>query len=144
MLNSRSRVYRPKIVTIDEFPLRGFFLCPKCSKKLTGSKCKGRNKFYYYYHCENSCKYRINSENANSIFINNLKNYLPLDPVVKLYSKVILETYNGHTSAARSEKTQIVSQLSSYEKRLSTARERIKNKTWGTIIKYSDICKKKA
>ncbi|MEL1252221.1 recombinase family protein [Flavobacterium sp. DGU38] len=127
VLNGRSRVYRPKIVTINEFPLRGFFLCPKCSKKLTASKCKERNKFYYYYHCENSCKYRINSETANSIFINNLKDYMPLGPVVKLYSKVILEVYNGHTSAARLEKTQIVSQLSSYEKRLSTARELLVN-----------------
>ncbi|MBA0883116.1 recombinase family protein [Flavobacterium sp. BBQ-18] len=33
VLDGRARVYRPKIETIDEYPLRGFFLCPKYSKK---------------------------------------------------------------------------------------------------------------
>lgn len=68
ILDGKSRVYRPKIKTIVEFPLRGFFVCPKCQKKLQGSKCKGRHKYYYYYHCEVQCKYRINSESANKLF----------------------------------------------------------------------------
>ncbi|MWB94028.1 hypothetical protein GON26_06615 [Flavobacterium sp. GA093] len=81
------------------------------------------NNLYYYYHCENSCKHRTNSETANSIFIYSLKDFMLLEPVVKLYSKVILEIYNGHKSAAGLEKTQIVGQISSYEKSLSKARE---------------------
>lgn len=123
VLNGRSRVYRPKVVTVDEFPLRGYFLCPKCAKKLTASKCKGRSKYYYYYHCESSCKYRVNSETANEIFINNLKNYMPLPSIRKLYTSLILETYNSHTTIAKAEKGEILSQILNYEKRLSTARE---------------------
>lgn len=36
VLDGRARTYRPKEVTIEEFPLRGFLTCPKSFKKLTG------------------------------------------------------------------------------------------------------------
>ncbi|OYX82758.1 MAG: recombinase family protein [Flavobacteriales bacterium 32-34-25] len=123
VLDGRARVYRPKIETIDEFPLRGFFLCPKCSKKLTASKCKGRSKYYYYYHCESSCKYRINSEEANEKFISNLNIFAPVQAVKKLYTSLILESYNSNTSVAKEEKSELLTQITNYEKRLSNARE---------------------
>lgn len=123
VLNGRARVYRPKIQTVEEFPLRGFFLCPKCSKKVTASKCKGRNKYYYYYHCENSCGYRINSKNANEIFIDNLKKFAPEPAVKKLYTSLILESYNNNTNSSKDEKSELLIQISNYEKRLSNARE---------------------
>ena len=123
VLEGRARVYRPKVKTIEEFPLRGFFLCPKCSKKLTASKCKGRSKYYYYYHCENSCGYRINSENANEMFIDNLKKFAPEPAVKKLYTSLILESYKNNTNAAKNEKGELLIQISNYEKRLSNARE---------------------
>jgi DNA invertase Pin-like site-specific DNA recombinase len=36
VLDGRGRYFRPKIVTKEPFPLRGFFLCPDCNKVLTG------------------------------------------------------------------------------------------------------------
>ena len=30
VLDSKARTYRPKVKTIENFPLRGFFLCPQC------------------------------------------------------------------------------------------------------------------
>ncbi|MGA9638966.1 recombinase family protein [Flavobacterium sp.] len=123
VLDSRARMYRPKIETIDEFPLRGFFLCPKCSKKLTASKCKGRSKYYYYYHCESSCKFRINSEEANEKFISNLNTFAPLQAVKKLYTSLILESYNNNTNAVKDEKGELLAQIKNYEKRMSYARE---------------------
>ncbi|WP_241775701.1 zinc ribbon domain-containing protein [Flavobacterium sp. Root420] len=102
--------------------MRGFFLCPKCGQKLTGSKCKGRSKFYYYYHCDINCKWRINSEVANKIFKEHLNKFKPLPEVKKLYTAVLLEGYREHTGVIASEKKKSLEQITVYEKKLSVAR----------------------
>ncbi|WP_074722154.1 recombinase family protein [Flavobacterium frigoris] len=123
ILDGKSRNYRAKIETIEEFPLRGFFTCPKCGKKLLGSKCKGRTKYYYYYHCVSECKYRINSEVANELFVENLKAYEPLHEVKKIYTAVLIETHRDLTDNAREMKRRILEQVKNYENRLSNARD---------------------
>ena len=50
------------------FPLRGFLMCPKCDKPLSGSISTGRNKKYAYYHCFSPCDIRIKQEDAHSWF----------------------------------------------------------------------------
>ncbi|CAM3684735.1 recombinase family protein [Flavobacterium chungbukense] len=122
VLDSKARTYRPKIKTIENFPLRGFFLCPKCGQKLTGSKCKGRNKYYYYYHCDKVCKWRVNSEIANKVFKEHLNKFKPLPEVKKLYSAVLLEGYREHTGLVANEKKKSLEQIATYEKKLSVAR----------------------
>jgi site-specific DNA recombinase len=122
VLDSKSRTYRPKIKTIENFPLRGFFMCPKCGQKLTGSKCKGRNKYYYYYHCDKVCKWRINSEIANKTFKVHLNKFKPLPEVKKLYSAVLLEGYREHTGLIINEKKKSLEQIAVYEKKLTVAR----------------------
>lgn len=44
----------PKIMDLN-LPLRGFVECELCSAPHTGTKCKGRNAYYYYYWC-NTCR----------------------------------------------------------------------------------------
>src|SRR5690606_30803321 len=51
VIDGRGRTYRAKIVTRAEFPYRGLIDCPDCNKTLTGSKSKGRHRYYAYYHC---------------------------------------------------------------------------------------------
>lgn len=123
VLDGNKRTYRPKAQTVENFPLRGFFMCPKCGRKLTGSKCKGRHKYYYYYHCDATCKYRINSEEANQIFTDELNTYKPIPEIKKLYSAVLLEAYKKRTGGATSEKSKILAQIAEYEKKLSVARD---------------------
>jgi site-specific DNA recombinase len=122
VLDSKARTYRPKIKTIENFPLRGFFLCPQCGQKLTGSKCKGRNKYYYYYHCHKDCKWRVNSEIANKIFQDHLNKFKPLPEVKKLYAAILLEGYREHTGVVANEKKKSLEQIAAYEKKLSVAR----------------------
>jgi site-specific DNA recombinase len=122
ILDSKSRTYRPKIKTVENFPLRGFFMCPKCGQKLTGSKCKGRNKYYYYYHCDKVCKWRINSEIANKTFKVHLNKFKPLQEVKKLYSAILLEGYREHTGLIINEKKKSLEQIAVYEKKLTVAR----------------------
>ncbi len=39
----------------ENLPLRGFLRCESCDTPHTGSKCKGRSAYYYYYWC-NKCR----------------------------------------------------------------------------------------
>ncbi|WP_163407113.1 hypothetical protein [Flavobacterium ajazii] len=103
--------------------LRGFIICPKCQKKLQGSKCKGRHKHYYYYHYEASCKYRINSENANRLFVENLKKYQPIPEVKKLYTSLLYETHRDLSNSAGEQKRRLAEQIKDYEIRLGNARD---------------------
>lgn len=122
VLDGKKRTYRPKALTTENFPLRGFFMCPQCGNKLTGSKCKGRHKHYYYYHCDKVCKYRINSEMANHLFTEQLNEYKPIPAIKKLYAAVLLEAYRNHTGFVSSEKKKALEQIAEYEKKLSSAR----------------------
>src|SRR5690606_30114532 len=59
ILDGRKRVVKPKIVAMDNLPLRGFLKCPKCDRMLTGSASKGKmGNYYYYYHCTSACGVR--------------------------------------------------------------------------------------
>ncbi len=54
----------------DEYPMRGFMVCSKCGKNLTGSSSKGNGGTYYYYHCTKGCNERFKSVNLHSNFEN--------------------------------------------------------------------------
>ncbi len=53
--------------TDGSLPLRGFLVCPCCSNKMSGSKSKGRNQHYHYYHC-NPCNRRYRADDVNEQF----------------------------------------------------------------------------
>lgn len=96
---------------------------PKCQKKLQGSKCKGRHKYYNYYHCEAQCKFRINTEIANELFVDELNKYQPIAEVKKLYSSLLYETHRDLANNAGEQKRRLVEQIKDYELRLSNARD---------------------
>ncbi|MGB0868505.1 MAG: recombinase family protein [Flavobacteriales bacterium] len=66
--------HKPKFRTLTEIdeqlPLRGFLICPRCQKNLTGSGSKGRGgrKTYWFYHCSKYCKVRFKAFEVNSLF----------------------------------------------------------------------------
>ena len=58
---------RPGANLVQKLPLRGHLVCPECEKRLTGSRSKGRSKYYWYYHC-NPCGTRYKAPRANDDF----------------------------------------------------------------------------
>lgn len=123
VLDGRGRIYRPKIQTKNEFPLKGFIKCPVCGKMLTASRSKGRNRYYIYYHCYASCTFRINAEQVKKAFNEELKKYMPKKEILDIYHKIIVETYNDMTSDIQVSKKQVEVQLRDYEKRMSHIRD---------------------
>ena len=123
ILDGRGRNYRPKITTHDEFPMRGFLICPECAKLLTGSKSKGRNKYYAYYHCVGGCTHRVNAEKVNDLILEELKNSIPKIADPAFYQEIISKNYLEQTNEVHSEKKQILLEIKDYEERLSHTRD---------------------
>ncbi|TWI20297.1 recombinase family protein [Sphingobacterium siyangense] len=122
ILDGRGRKYRTKMETRDEFPLRGFVICPKCGRLLTGSKSKGRNRYYTYYHCFKGCSYRINTDKLFGFFQAELQRYVPKKETVEIYRKILEDTYLELTKDIQLAKKQTLSQLQDYENRMSHIR----------------------
>ena len=122
VLDGRGRKYRSKVKTVDDFPMRGFLVCPKCYKLLTGSKSKGRSKYYTYYHCIGGCKHRVNAEEVNAAVINDLSTFIPDIIEVKLYQDLIAKEYIA-VNDAQLNRNEILVQIKDYEDRLSHARD---------------------
>ena len=73
VLNGRKKVQRTKLAIDDKLPLRGFLICPKCGRMLTGSASKGRKQHYHYYHCSSSCGIRYNAYLVNDYIVHENK-----------------------------------------------------------------------
>lgn len=123
ILDGRGRNYRPKVKTLDEFPMRGFLICPECEKLLTGSKSKGRTKYYSYYHCVGACKHRTNAEIVNEAILKDLASFVPEIGDMAFYQELIIKEYLNKTNEVQFEKKEILLQIKDYEDRLSHTRD---------------------
>lgn len=63
-VQQQTRPTGPKIMDIN-LPVRGFLQCEHCGDNHTGTRCKGRSAYYYYYWC-NTCR----GKNYPSIKVN--------------------------------------------------------------------------
>ena len=125
VLDGRKRKVRTATqITVDEMmPLRGFLICPKCGRMLTGSASKGRHNHYYYYHCVSSCGSRFKTNNANELFINELKKFIPKPGMARLYIETLKKAFHDKTKNQQSEQKQILSQIDVLNTRINNARE---------------------
>lgn len=123
VLDGRKRTYRPKIETQGEFPLRGFLVCPRCGRLLTGSKSKGRNKYYSYYHCSHGCPHRISTEKLCAAFQMELSKYVPRKEIFDVYEHILIETYYDLTKDAGLSRKQISTQVKALENKMVHTRD---------------------
>ena len=96
VLNNRRSKHHTKHKKVnDNFPLKGFLLCPKCNSQLTASTSKGRSKYYSYYHCISPCNSRYLIEDVHFWIEDYLKTISLDTPVKKLFEEMIKEAlYN--------------------------------------------------
>ncbi|HEX8017346.1 MAG TPA: recombinase family protein [Flavobacterium sp.] len=123
ILDGRGRKYRLKIDTRNEFPLRGFLICPKCGKLLTASRSKGRSRYYNYYHCYKGCSLRIGSDKLTELFEQELGRYKPRKELLEVYKEILKECYFEQTRDIQTAKKQIFTQLKDFENRISHIRD---------------------
>ncbi len=123
VLNGRKKVMRLKMAVDEMLPLRGFLICPKCEKMLTGSASKGRSQYYHYYHCNPVCGFRHKAHEANELIVKEIKKYVSPLPTLKLFKEIIISVFKSKTSLQRTEAKQLSTQLEEANKRLSKARD---------------------
>ncbi len=102
-LDGKKKTYRTSVGSKEQLQLRGYLICPKCGKLLTGSASRGRNARYYYYHCNSTCGIRFKSENANRLFSNELAKFIPRPGMVEIYSNIINQLYKERTNNLRQD-----------------------------------------
>ncbi len=128
VLDGRKRsAYRPKIVTNETLPLRGFLICPKCGKLLTGSKSKGHTKYYTYYHCTTGCTCRFNAETVNREFIYELKKMVPR-PEVEIGCRIALTEAWNEKTRGQDDRKQLLEEIRAIENRMSNVRDLVATK----------------
>ena len=123
VLEGRKRKTKTKIVADDMLALKGFILCPKCGKVLTGSASKGRTAHYHYYHCNSICGYRKKAEEVNDTFISHLQQYSLNTTAATLFKSVILDVYSNDYHAAANEKKQYIGRITALNNKITKARE---------------------
>lgn len=122
VLNGRKRKKKPKIVSEEMLPLRGFLGCPKCNKTLTGSASKGRKQYYYYYHCLPSCGFRQKAEVVNTAFLDEIKKYVPHPAIAELFKSIIEDINKNETSHLSNERRSFLNEIEKQNSRISKSR----------------------
>ncbi|MBC7507603.1 MAG: recombinase family protein [Ferruginibacter sp.] len=122
-LNGKKKTYRTKVGSLEILQLRGYLICPKCSKLLTGSASKGRNGRYYYYHCTSSCGARFKAENANDLFSKEIKKLVPKLGMVEVYKVILQQEFKAKTKMQREDVKQVRDALDKANNELSNARK---------------------
>lgn len=119
----RKERFNTKIASQDSLPLRGFLICPKCGRMLTGSASKGNCYRYYYYHCISPCGCRFKAEQVNNSFVDELKRFKAHPAVVNLYKTILSSTYKKQATQQQSGSKQLVVEINKVNDRLNKARQ---------------------
>jgi site-specific DNA recombinase len=106
----------------DEFPLRGFLICPKCNKTLTASTSKGRNGYYSYYHCLKGCTERHKAEEVNKAFEKLLKSFGFEEGSMILLAEILKKKYAEKNRSNKAETEAIKREIGRLELRAKNAR----------------------
>ncbi len=123
VLNGRKRLQMVKPSTTDQLPLRGYLICPKCGRQLTGSASKGRHNYYYYYHCISSCGIRFKAELANDSFEMQIQQFVPKAGMTDLYKLIVQDLYKQQNGSQSNGRKDLLDQIQAENDRLAKARK---------------------
>jgi site-specific DNA recombinase len=104
VLSGRVQITAPLQRNHPDFPLRGFVLCAKCGRGLTGSWSKGRSGRYAYYHCVPPCR-AVNITNAKleGLFVDELERFQPTPGYMRLLKESVLRVWQERKAELKTE-----------------------------------------
>lgn len=112
-----------KIVSPEKLPLRGFIMCHKCGRMLTGSASKGRHEYYYYYHCSSACGVRFKADEVNNSLIQELREYAPRSEFLSLFKKIFKDVFDVQTETKQRQYRRTVKQMEDQQTRFKRAKD---------------------
>jgi site-specific DNA recombinase len=122
-LIGKKKVEKTKVHSPEMLPLRGFIKCSRCSRILCGSASKGRNGYYYYYHCSSACGYRYKAEEVNKVFNDVVNEFTILDDFAELFTQVIADTYKRQNTNQIVSRSELLKEINDLNSRIAKARE---------------------
>jgi len=122
----------------SDLPLRGFLICPRCGKLLTGSASKGNGGKYYYYHCSQGCQERIRATQANVRFIELLDHLKPREEVKPLYESILKDLLIDCESGRKEDLKSVDSEIKKINGRLENLQDRLADNQIG-INDYNSV-----
>ena len=129
VLDGRKRnSYRLKVVSNASLPLRGFLICPKCGRLLTGSASKGQTKYYAYYHCFDGCTTRFRADLVNGKLVEELKKYMPRPEFSDIYKITLSESWYKQTSYLQDDHKSLLREIKEQEEKISYIRDLLSTK----------------
>lgn len=99
----------------ENFPLRGFLLCPHCHCPLTGGASKGRSRYYNYYKCQKNCIPNIKSEEANNEFIEFLASIKISPEVSDLYQNIMEDVFKQNEGDKKAKLADLLKKVKEVE-----------------------------
>ncbi len=125
VLHGRKRNIPVKNTKREELPLRGYLLCQRCGRPLTGSASHGNGGKYYYYHCQASlgCKERFKAEEANKNFLKYLQTFKTKEEILDLYLLIMEEKFKKGKVVKASHGKDLQTQIDKLATRLKNAKE---------------------
>ncbi|WP_426589710.1 recombinase family protein [Mucilaginibacter sp. R-33] len=123
VMDGRKRQQGTKLVSTDQLPLRGYLLCSRCNRVLTGSASKGRKSYYYYYHCSSQCGCRYKANEVNDLFLSEIKRYAPKPGLEDLCKEIILDVYRQDYESKGDGRKELIVRIDELTTRQKKARE---------------------
>ncbi|EHQ26578.1 DNA invertase Pin-like site-specific DNA recombinase [Mucilaginibacter gracilis] len=127
VLSGKKREEKTKVHSPDMLPLRGFIKCSRCNRILCGSASKGRNGYYYYYHCSSACGCRYKAEEVNKVFDQVIEEFTIQEEYADLFTEVIRDTYKNQNTTTLVSRSELLKEINELNNRTSKARELLLN-----------------
>jgi site-specific DNA recombinase len=122
VLSGRRKVQVIRAEIPIELILRGHLICPHCGKQLSGSASKGRYEYYHYYHCRWPCRARIPAKPLNKDFEDELKSYVPIPGMEKVFKEIICDVNVDEQQNFDAERKQLIADISEQNNTLTRLR----------------------
>jgi site-specific DNA recombinase len=121
----------------EDFPIRGFVLCPYCDNPYTASWSSGRNNKYLYYRCNNkecvNTQKSIPRDRLEEMFATALKTATPSKQIISLTKAITIDLYNQKKQDMGSVEKEHHKELHDVEEQLRNATDKLIATTSETV-----------
>lgn len=111
----------------ESLPLRGFLVCPKCGRNLTGSRSRNATgNYYFYYHCHRilGCNESFSAKKTNQEFEALLSSFQFSKGISNLYKHVLEKMFDKRHLQQKTDLKQIESELKMINQKYEAATEK--------------------
>lgn len=123
IFSGRKKKFPPKYTRREELPLRGFLLCPRCGKPLTGSASQGNGGKYFYYHCHPKCGERMRADETNKGMVKELAKISSNRNVIDLYYETMIDVFRSRSKDKNQVLKKLQEEIGAHRKRLDSAQQ---------------------